>query len=910
MIIRLCKSGMMLLTLVLSQGIHAHAEHDKARFVANNGLDEGLCNNRFRPCKTVTYAAQHAAKGDKILVAQGQYHITSAEDLLYLSGQVTPVLAGFDQVDQYQNQNPDTFVTSISGVPAEYAEQLSQQGFHVIRDSKSLPQISLMAKNSAFSPLSVMQKSQGAQSCTAGQASGFACENISLLSHVALADFPSSPQSANDIWGHVDLNNGKEYALIGLSNAISVVDVSQPESPVIVGSISGQATTWRDIKVWQYFDVTENRWKAYAYASADNVSEGLTIINLSNLPQSISVASRQTLDASAHNVYISNVDYGLNIAHNTSQPLLHVTGSNRSNGAFRSYSLLNPESPSLQYQLPNASRSDYTHDASSLLITDSRSQSDCVNATALGCQVLLDFNETSLRIWDHSNANQATELSNTTYPLAEYTHSGWWTEDKQYVIVHDELDEQRHGINTTLNIFEISDLTAPTLVGTWTGPTRAIDHNGFVRGNRYFMSNYERGLTVLDITQAASPQQIGYFDTYPVSDNGAFNGAWGVYPFLPSGNILVSDINSGLFVLQDNTLAANSASVAFSQGVLEINEGDTAQISVTKSGTNSGTVAYEVLSGSAESSDYDITQGELSWPANDNTPQNMSISINTDSLAEPNEVFFVRLINPTNGIALGNPNILQLKITGLSQTGTISFAQSTLQVKETDGEFEVIVERIGGSEEQINIEYRVQSGSAMVGQDIADSQGTLTWQAGDSSNRTFPISVLNDTQSEPDESFTIILHAPEARFLGQQTSLAVTIFDDESNQAPQAEAGENFQVNTRQSSQLNGTGNDPEARTLRFAWQQTAGTSVTLNNANTAQASFTAPAVAGTLTFSLTVSDDFGLNATDSVQVNVVSTNSTTPTGGSGGSLVALLCLAMLILPARLRRKLYINQPT
>ena len=63
------------------------------------------------------------------------------------------------------------------------------------------------------------------------------------------------------------------------------------------------------------------------------------------------------------------------------------------------------------------------------------------------------------------------------------------------------------------------------------------------------MSNYERGLTILDITDPATPTEAGYFDTYTPSDNASFNGAWGVYPFLPSGNILVSDINSGLYVL-------------------------------------------------------------------------------------------------------------------------------------------------------------------------------------------------------------------------------------------------------------------------------------------------------------------------------------------------------------------------
>ena len=135
----------MILAMGYSQGVQAHAEHDKARFVANNGENQGSCNNRFRPCKTVTYAAQNANKGDTILVAQGLYVIKSEQDLLYFTGQIVPVLGGFNQVEQYRGQNPDTYLTSISGVPAKYAEQLSQQGFHVIRDTKGL--VNSLAKN-------------------------------------------------------------------------------------------------------------------------------------------------------------------------------------------------------------------------------------------------------------------------------------------------------------------------------------------------------------------------------------------------------------------------------------------------------------------------------------------------------------------------------------------------------------------------------------------------------------------------------------------------------------------------------------------------------------------------------------------------------------------------------------------
>ena len=131
----------------------------------------------------------------------------------------------------------------------------------------------------------------------------------------------------------------------------------------------------------------------------------------------------------------------------------------------------------------------------------------------------------------------------------QYIHSGWWHENKRHVYVHDEFDENRGGLNTTVRILDLQDLTNPLVVGKWTSDNKTADHNGFVKGNRYYMSNYERGLTILDISDPINPVEVGYFDTFPSSDNASFNGAWGTYPYLPSGNILISDINSGLYIV-------------------------------------------------------------------------------------------------------------------------------------------------------------------------------------------------------------------------------------------------------------------------------------------------------------------------------------------------------------------------
>ena len=98
----------------------------------------------------------------------------------------------------------------------------------------------------------------------------------------------------------------------------------------------------------------------------------------------------------------------------------------------------------------------------------------------------------------------------------------------------------------------------------------------------------------------------------------------GVYPFLPSGNILVSDINSGLYIIQDQTLENDTGNIAFEPRQYQVDEGQSISIVVTKTGNGASTVSYEILSGSADLEDIVLTSGELQWTNNDTAPQKNS----------------------------------------------------------------------------------------------------------------------------------------------------------------------------------------------------------------------------------------------------------------------------------------------
>ncbi|MGB1198513.1 MAG: choice-of-anchor B family protein [Thalassotalea sp.] len=865
--------------LMYSNVSSAHSEHDKARFVANNGKDSGQCDNVLRPCKTIGYAVGQANKGDRVLVASGHYEISSSDELFYLKSALVPVLGGYNRFDHYQAQSPNSNITKLTNIPMEMTEQLRNQGFNVLADGKSLStNKKLKTKLADYQKLSQQQQSTD---CVNGKADAFSCDNIDLLAHIPLQSFSSRPSAGNDIWGHVDLNSGNEYAIMGVQNGIAIFNVTDPTAPTEVGTVPGGSTSWRDVKVYQYFDASTNLWKAYAYATSEGPRSGLpdyvTIIDLNNLPHSVATVDKSTVVATAHNVYISNVDHTLNIALPNQKASLQLVGANNMGGAFQSYSLENPE------VLPAGTGSffgnGYTHDGASLTIKDERAINDC-QETDSACTVFIDFNETEMKLWNITDSENAEQLSSVEYfdvnRSSKYVHSGWGTENQQFILLHDEFDEQRANLNTTVRIFSIENLKAPVQVGQWTGPTRAIDHNGFVRGNRYYMSNYTRGLTVLDISDPANPKQVGFFDTFPTSDDANFNGAWGVYPYLPSGNIIVSDIDSGLYILKDNTKASSDDVISFTESEINVEQGTSLTVPVQRvNSSNAPQVAkvhYQVLSGSAtQDVDYVLNDGELIWAANDNTPKNINLLINPDlTNEEAPETFFIRLYNPENNLTLGNHHYIKVNIAGVIDRGLANFETNSLLVSESQNTFTVNVNRLGSTAGDVSFNYHIVANEAQIGTDIEDSSGSIAWTNGESDPIPLTFTIINDNEPEANETFNITLSSVDNSKIGTNNSIVVTIADDDNNTAPTVTINENFEVNTRQSVTLTAQASDAENDEMTYLWTQTSGGSVVLSNASDLTTTFTAPSAAETLTFDFTATDFRGATSTSSVTVTVV----------------------------------------
>jgi choice-of-anchor B domain-containing protein len=143
-------------------------------------------------------------------------------------------------------------------------------------------------------------------------------------------------------------------------------------------------------------------------------------------------------------------------------------------------------------------------------------------------------------------------IQSITYENGGYTHQGFLSEDHRYFFLGDELDELRYGSPTSTRIFDVSSLKEPKLHFNYLSSVSSIDHNGYTRGDLFFIASYTAGLRVLDISgiDAKTVSEIGYFDTFPANNNASFDGVWNVYPYFGSGVIAINDISSGLFLVK------------------------------------------------------------------------------------------------------------------------------------------------------------------------------------------------------------------------------------------------------------------------------------------------------------------------------------------------------------------------
>lgn len=372
--------------------------------------------------------------------------------------------------------------------------------------------------------------------CENGMAGEYPCNGYDLLSHVPLVNMGGATGiEGSDIWGWTDTTTNKEYAIVAMSNSTAFVDVTDGINPIVLGRVNTETTTsaWRDVKVYNN----------HAFIVADNVgAHGMQVFDLTRLRNVANPPEVFTADA----VY-SNVSSCHNIVINETEAVAYLVGCRGDNGGGPIFvDLSNPTSPS---PLGDYTAVGYSHDAQVVTYNGPDTEHN-------GKQIYIGSNENEVVILDVTDKSNITEISSVNYPNIGYTHQGWFTEDMNYFILGDELDEQNFGINTRTLVFDLRDLDNPSLSSIYSGPTAAIDHNGYVKGNSYYMANYTAGFRELDLSNVSAStnaiSEVAFFDTHPSNNGANFNGAWSIYPFFPSGNIIVNDINRGLFVVRRN----------------------------------------------------------------------------------------------------------------------------------------------------------------------------------------------------------------------------------------------------------------------------------------------------------------------------------------------------------------------
>ena len=714
--------------------------------------------------------------------------------------------------------------------------------------------------------------SRQASTCTNGLAGVYPCRNVDLESLTAPGSLGGGNSQLNDIWGWTDLSNGKEIAIVGRNNGTSFVDVSDSKNPVLLGFLpshnNGQ-DSWRDIKVYQ----------DHAFIVADgngNSSHGLQVYDLRQLA---SVTPGATLSETAHH---NGFGPAHNIAINEDSGFAYIVGANQCSGGLYMMNVATPASPTFAGCF---SGDGYTHDTQCVIYKGP-------DARYFNREICVAYNEDTLTIVDVTNKSNPSQLSRTPYTGAQYTHQGWFLDGNHtYLILNDEGDETGAGVNTTSYIFDVSLLDAPKSIGNYVGPTKAIDHNLYTKDGLVYESNYRAGLRVLGSAGIASGilNELAYFDTIPCSNTAQFSGAWSNYIDFASGNIVVSDIAKGLFVLKPNqsAIAANANS-----GIV-----------ATSPSCNTAPVANA-------GADLNVNTG-------------VNVSLNGGASSDPNgdSLNYAWVETSSAGVTLTNANTATPSFTAPATAMTLTFqltvsdnagATATDTVNVTvnappAGNSSPISD--AGADQSVNTGVNV----SLNGANSRDPDGdpiTYAWAETSASGITLSnANTATPSFTAPSSATTVTLQltvTDNKGAAGTDTVDVVVSTPPAGNATPLANAGPDQSVNVGASVNLNGANSsDPDGDPITYAWSEMTTTGVTLNYANTATPTFTAPTTATTVTLRLTATDNKGAAGTDTVTiaVNVASSDGGSGSGGGGSVYQPLLLLPLALLAFLYRRR-------
>ncbi len=327
--------------------------------------------------------------------------------------------------------------------------------------------------------------------------------NIQMLGHLPYAN----GVECSNLTGYAD-SSGNEYALVGTTQGLSIVDITDPANPVqvfLVPGATGPQGLWREVR----------EYKGYAYVTTEQPS-GLVVANLHYLPDSVPYHTINPGSmATSHTIFIDE------------NGIAYVNGTDK--GQLFLDLNANPWNPTLLGSFDN----NYVHDC---YVHNDTLWAACIND---GFVKVIDVS-------DKTDANNpAKVLAQWNTPL-NFSHNCWLSDDRRYLFTTDEK------ANSYLACYDVSDLNNVTETNrTQVDPgSNTIIHNTYFLNNYCITSYYTYGISIHDVTRKNNLIEVGNFDSSPNFSGEGFDGAWGVWPYLPSGNIIISDIETGLWIVK------------------------------------------------------------------------------------------------------------------------------------------------------------------------------------------------------------------------------------------------------------------------------------------------------------------------------------------------------------------------
>jgi len=418
------------------------------------------------------------------------------------------------------------------------------------------------------------------------------------------SDNTTTGQLYNGIWGYAA--GTREYALQSNSFGLHIIDVTDPAAPFRVqyidmsGGVSPpKGRIWRDADI--HYDAASG--KTYAYVGAQS-NGNLWVVDLSYL----SASAPQGVDSNpippAGIADRGRTNYGHTVFVNDGLLFMNTANNGATLGCQIFDLLQNPFDPPIIAGWTGAG-----HDCH-----DSVARTNVPGSGGKNLLYAAEGYATRHRILDITSVRSGgtpTLLGETAPVAGIYAHSGWLTDDSHYLYTFDEFNIYDTGV------YDVSNPASPAQVKTfqWSGDATANSrmHNGQVRGNYLLSAYYEAGFRVFDISNPLNPVEVGKYETWRDPDGdgtfnktitGNYNGAWDVHVFLPSGNVLVSDMLSGTFILRVDPVATPGAVTG-----LAATAGDT-QVGLTWSAA-SGATGYGVHRGTASGGPYTTVKGNI-----------------------------------------------------------------------------------------------------------------------------------------------------------------------------------------------------------------------------------------------------------------------------------------------------------